>query len=57
MDIAVSFTDSDLVFIGSDESVNFIAGDEWNPDELSRQDRAVLRAFLLLAVDRLEGTS
>ena len=57
VDIAVSFTDSDLVFIGSDESINFIAGDEWSPDALSRQDRAVLTAFLQLAVERLEGTS
>lgn len=56
-EIAVSFTDSDLVFIGSDESVNFIADDNWTPEQMSRQDQAVLGALLRLAVERLEGTS
>lgn len=53
MDVVVSFTESDLVFIDSGEVVHYVADDDWTPEGLSRRDRMVLHGLLKLAIENL----
>lgn len=55
MDVVVSFTEVDLVFINSEGEAHHVADDGWAPESLSRRDRAVLSAFLSLAVEKVEA--